>query len=155
MLAHSTLPPPPLHARQYTRLLDPRRGSKHVILGLNTTLVAGMVTDALVCGSSRIKGSGIGSIEATQAVIDLCASRGIKPTIKIVPVEGINDVMTTLAKNNDGGERFVIDLATLNDDAFSRCKEILPPSLGVPTAPISGMGIISAILSMLCCCRWR
>jgi D-arabinose 1-dehydrogenase-like Zn-dependent alcohol dehydrogenase len=62
------------------------------LLGLNSGLVAGLVADAVTCGRSRVKGSGIGSIEATQAVINLCAKHDIKPEIEVVAVEGINKV---------------------------------------------------------------
>ena len=43
-----------------------------------------------------IQGSGIGSIEATQAVIDLCAQHKIYPEIKVVPVWEINRVFEKL-----------------------------------------------------------
>lgn len=68
----------------YKPLLKPR--GKMVMLGLNTGLIAGFAVDAIVCGASKIKGSGIGGIEATQAVIDLCAKHDIKPEIKVSSV---------------------------------------------------------------------
>ena len=48
------------------------KNGKHIILGLNTGLVAGIIVDAITCGSSKVKGSVIGSIKATQEVINLC-----------------------------------------------------------------------------------
>ncbi len=58
------------------------------------------------CAGSKVKGSGIGGIEATQAVIDLCAQHRIYPEIKVIPVEGINHVYELLDAANDSGERY-------------------------------------------------
>jgi hypothetical protein len=88
--------------------------------------------------AARVRGSGIGSIEATQAVIDLCDKHGIKPFIKVVPVENLNRVYEELEKCNESGARFVLDIAgSLNEDAFKRCAEAAPPNLG-PPAPHRG-----------------
>lgn len=134
----------------YSRLLTSR--GKHVILGLNTALVAGIVTNALIC-NSRIVGSGIGSIESTQAVIDLCAKHSIKPDIKIVSVEEINGVYETLDSKNIGGLRYVIDIATLNESAIEKCKDVASPKIS-SHAGISGGAICATLCGMLCCCRW-
>ena len=87
----------------YTALLS-KRGN-HVVLGLNSALIAGFAVSALTCGASRVKGSGIGGIAATQAVIDLCASRDIKPELKVVQPEDINGVYVDLQSGNDNGLR--------------------------------------------------
>lgn len=55
----------------YTRLLSPK--GKQVILGLHKGIVGAMVAGKVTCGISKVMGSGIGGIQATQAVIDLCA----------------------------------------------------------------------------------
>jgi D-arabinose 1-dehydrogenase-like Zn-dependent alcohol dehydrogenase len=39
-----------------------------------------------------VKGSGIGGIEATQAVIDLCAQHNIKPDIEIIAAHDLYKV---------------------------------------------------------------
>lgn len=65
---------------------------KQIMLGLNSGLIAGMAVDPLTCGRSRVKGSGIGGIAATQEVVDLCAKHGIVPETKIVGVSEINRV---------------------------------------------------------------
>jgi D-arabinose 1-dehydrogenase-like Zn-dependent alcohol dehydrogenase len=101
-------------------------GGKQVMLGLNSGLIAGFAVDAMTCGSSRVKGSGIGGIEATQAVIDLCAKNNIRPVVKVVPVEEVNRVYEDLDHANDSGVRYVIDIATLNEDAAARCKAAAP-----------------------------
>ena len=66
------------------------RKGKLVMLGLGSGLIAGIVVDAMLGGASRVKGSGIGGIEATQAVIDLCDKHHIKPFVKVIRVEDIN-----------------------------------------------------------------
>lgn len=118
--------------------------------------MAGLVVDKLVCGSSRIKGSAIGSIEATQAVIDLCAAKNIVPELEIVRPEGIAGVFEELMKQNASGRRYVIDLASLKDgSAVAACAGVAPPNLGQPTPPLSIGKVVGAILSLLCCCGWR
>ena len=136
----------------FTALLAP--GGKQVMLGLNTGLVAGMAVNAIVCGRSRVVGSGIGGIEATQAVIDLCAAHDIKPFIKVIPVEGINRVYEELDRANESGARFVIDIGTLNDDAVKRCANSAPPAFGPPSPPLSLTSIVGGICGLLCSCRW-
>lgn len=134
----------------YSNLLG--RGGKHIILGLNSALVGGFVTNAIVCGS-KIKASGIGSIAATQEVINLCAKNGIKPEIKLIGVEEINNVYEILDSKNIGGLRYVIDIATLNESAFAKCENLAPPKLS-PYAGITGGRICATLCDMLCCFRW-
>lgn len=137
----------------YTALLS--GGGRQIMLGLNTGLIAGMVVNGLCCGRSRVAGSGIGGIEATQAVIDLCDKHGIKPFIKVVPVENLNRVYEELEKCNESGARFVLDIAgSLNEDAFKRCAEAAPPNLGPPAPPLTLSAIIGGICGLLCLCRW-
>jgi len=134
----------------YSRLLA--RGGKHVILGLNSALIAGFVTNGIVCGS-KIKGSGIGSIAATQEVIDLCARNNITPEIKLIGVEEINSVYEILDTKNIGGLRYVIDISTLNDSAIAKCEALAPPKIA-PYAGITCGTICATLCDMLCCCRW-
>lgn len=137
----------PLLSRTY-------RGACQVMLGLNTGLVAGFAVDAMCCGTSRVKGSGIGGIEATQAVIDLCAANNIRPNIEVVAPEGINGVYERLDDANPTGVRYVVDLSTLNEESFAKCAEVPPPKL-VKHAPITACGLICSILGLLCCCGYR
>lgn len=129
-------------------------GGKLVLLGLHSGLVAGIAVDAILCGASKVKGSGIGGIEATQAVIDLCAKHNIKPDIELVPADDIYKVFEGLDGANDSGKRYVIDIATLNEGTMERCAQNPPPKFGPPPPPLSPLSITSAICKLLCCCRW-
>ncbi len=133
--------------------LTARAGGRHVILGLNSALIAGMVVGGLVCGA-RVVGSGIGGIEATQAAIDFCARHDIKPEIKVIPVEGINAAFTALDSANDAGVRHVIDISTLDAGAAARCEGVPPPTLAAGGA-LSMSKVVGAIAAMLFLGRWR
>ena len=136
----------------FTALLS--GGGKQVMLGLNTGLIAGFAVNAMCCGRSRVTGSGIGGIEATQAVIDLCDKFDIKPFIKVVPVEKLGSVYEELEKSNESGARYVLDIAgSLNEDAFKRCAETAPPTLHA-APPLSLFSIVGGICGLLCSCRW-
>jgi alcohol dehydrogenase (NADP+) len=135
----------------YTKLTNAH--GRHIILGLNSALGAALVVDMLVCGSSRVKMSGIGGIQATQEVVDLCAKHDIRPDIKIIGVHEINGVYEDLEKGNDSGLRHVIDLATLNDEAFTKCTAP-PPDLSTTSSGMTGWGIMSTALTMLFTGRW-
>jgi uncharacterized zinc-type alcohol dehydrogenase-like protein len=141
----------------YTPLLAPRpRRGMQVMLGLTTGFIAGMAVDTVVCGASSLKGSGIGGIEATQAVMDLCATHKIYPDVRVIPVEAINSAFEALESANESGERFVIDLAgSLNEAAFDRCSAVAPPKFGPPPPVMTVGSILRAIVGTLCCCRWR
>jgi len=135
----------------YSKLVNKK--GKQVILGLNTALVAGIIADAVVGKGSRIAGSGIGSIKATQEVIDLCAKHDIKPEIKLIGVHEINRVYEELDNSNASAVRYVIDIAgTLNESAFEKCKDLAPPKLK-PYAGMSVGDIVGAICAVFCCCR--
>ncbi len=94
-------------------------------------------------------------IEATQAVIDLCAAKGILPEIKVIQPQEIGAAYEALAAQNESGERNVIDLASLKDgSAFAACQGVPPPRLPPPSPPISILKIVGGILSLVCCrCR--
>lgn len=134
----------------YSKLVNKK--GKQVILGLNTALVAGIIADAVVGKGSRIAGSGIGSIAATQAVIDLCAMHDIKPEIKLIGVHEINRVYEELDSANASAVRYVIDIGTLDEGAFETCKDLKPPKLQ-PYAGMSLTDIVCAIGAVFCCCR--
>ena len=64
----------------------------------------------------QIAGSLIGGVKETQEVIDLCVEHGIRPQIKMIGIEDVNDVFTTLKKDKTDREfRHVIDMSTLHD----------------------------------------
>lgn len=135
----------------YSALLN--AGGKHVVMGLNAALAAAMMVDKLTCGRSRVKMSAIGSIRATQEVVDLCAQHNIFPTIEKIPVEGINAAYTAIERGNDSGVRFVIDMASLNEDAFKRCTAP-PPDLSVKSTGISMGAVLGELAGMLLRGRW-
>ena len=124
------------------------RAGKHVILGLNSALGAAMTGGSLLAGA-RVRGSAIGGIEATQAVVDLCAKHNIRPDVRVIPVEGINAAYEALDRNNDEGVRFVVDLAgSLNEGAFERCKGVPPPKLG-PGTPLTMGAVMWTLAGMV------
>ena len=57
---------------------------KSAVIGLNAGLAGGLVMNAITMKQSKVVGSGIGGIEATQAVINLCHESKIFPEIQIV-----------------------------------------------------------------------
>jgi D-arabinose 1-dehydrogenase-like Zn-dependent alcohol dehydrogenase len=93
----------------YTNLVA--KGGKHIILGLNAGLVGGVVLNSITMNQSKVVGSGIGGIEATQAVINLCHENKIFPDIQIVRAEQINEVYEKLDSSNQDGVRYVIDIS--------------------------------------------
>ena len=137
---------------QYNSLLA--KGGKQVLLGLHSGLVAGLVAKACTGGGSSVVGSVIGGIAATQAVVDLCAAKGIMPELRVIQPQGIAAAYEALAAQNESGERFVIDLQSLKDgSAFEACGAVPPPRLPPPGPPISVCSIIGATLKLLCCTR--
>ena len=80
---------------------------------------------SLVFSRITLAGSLIGGIKQTQEILDLCAEKDIRPSIKMIDIKDINSVYEALAKgDSDGHFRHVIDMDTLrnhdavqNDDA--------------------------------------
>ncbi len=72
----------------YSQLLVP--GGKQIILGINSGFAAALAVNSCCCGNSKVKAGLIGSIEATQAVINLCAENKIRPDIQVIGVDQIN-----------------------------------------------------------------
>jgi D-arabinose 1-dehydrogenase-like Zn-dependent alcohol dehydrogenase len=138
----------------YTKLCA-RKGGKHIVLGLNNALGAAMMIDGLTFGASRVKMSGIGGIEATQAVVDLCAAHNIRPAVKIVGAAEINGVYEALENGNDSGLRHVLDIGTLNEGAFDACAAVAPPDFS--KAHAKGMslgGMMGSAADMFFCGKW-
>ena len=137
----------------YQKLLTPR--GKQVLLGLHEGLIAGMVVGMATFNRSRILGSGIGSIRATQEVIDLCAKEQIYPEIEVVGVERLNDVYEQLMATNEAGKRYVLNIRdTLNEAAFATCERVRPPDLGPPQPGPTPTSIVLEIAKMVLFGRW-
>ena len=137
----------------YQRLLTPK--GKQVLLGLHEGLIAGMLVDTLTMRSSRLTGSAIGSIAATQECIDLCAREDIKPEVQVVSASEVNWVYEQLSASNDAGKRYVLDIAgTLNDDAFEKSAEVPPPDLGADAGGPTISGVLGETLKVLLLGRW-
>ena len=72
----------------------------------------------LVFNRITLAGSLIGGIPDTQEVLDFCAEHNIRPQIKMIGIDEINDVFDVLKSGGDGNFRHVIDMETLhNHDA--------------------------------------
>ena len=81
----------------------------------------------------QIAGSLIGGVKETQEVLNLCAERDIKPEIKVIGIEDINDVFELLRRNSDHEFRHVIDMASLHEQAeqlTSEAKQVEAPVRG-------------------------
>ncbi len=69
----------------------------------------------LVFNRISISGSLIGGIKETQDVLDLCAKHDIKPHVKVINIDDINEVFKALEDGNDGDFRHVIDMDSLRN----------------------------------------
>lgn len=79
---------------------------------LNTPVAAG----ALVFGRRALAGSFIGGVAATQQMLDFCGRHGITSDIELIRMADINLAYERLLAS-DVKYRFVIDMATLKEDA--------------------------------------
>ena len=68
----------------------------------------------LVVNRVQLAGSLIGGIKETQEVLELCAKHDIKPSIKMIKMDEINDVLEILENGNDEDFRHVIDMESLH-----------------------------------------
>jgi uncharacterized zinc-type alcohol dehydrogenase-like protein len=64
----------------------------------------------------RLAGSVIGGIGETQEMLDLCAERGIAADIEVIAMQDIHEAFERTVRS-DVRYRFVIDMATLREDA--------------------------------------
>jgi len=108
--------------------------------------------------SSAVVSSLIGSIEATQEIMDLCAKNDIKPEIEIRSVLDLNKIYESLSGQNATGKRFVLDIGkTLNEETFKKhaAAPPSPPKLE-PHEAVGMCGIVRAIcrFTRCCCCCW-
>ncbi|HKC25962.1 MAG TPA: zinc-binding dehydrogenase, partial [Thermoanaerobaculia bacterium] len=74
----------------------------------------------LLIGKRRsLAASLIGGIRETQEMLDFCGSHGIVSDIEMIPIQKIDEAYGRMLKN-DVKYRFVIDLASLKEDARAR-----------------------------------
>jgi uncharacterized zinc-type alcohol dehydrogenase-like protein len=66
----------------------------------------------LMRNNRSIAGSLIGGIEATQALLDFCAEKGVLPSCEMIDIRDINTAFERM-QANDVKYRFVIDMTTL------------------------------------------
>lgn len=85
----------------------------------------------LVFNRVTLAGSLIGGIKQTQEVLDIAAEYDIKPEIKMISIDQINEVFDELASGNDEKFRHVIDMQTLLNHesvANDQAEEIKAPA---------------------------
>lgn len=76
----------------------------------------GIDNSVVAFSRKSVAGSLIGGLAETQEILDLCAEHGIGPDIEVIPIQQINDAFKALEKG-DVRFRYVIDMASLNDEA--------------------------------------
>lgn len=69
----------------------------------------------VLCNRNSVTGSLIGGVKATQEIVDLCAAKGILPTVTVVPCSQIDAVFAELQKGSNTVQRYVLDMATMGD----------------------------------------
>ena len=137
----------------YQPLLDRKSHcGRQVLLGLHKGLAGAFVVNTITGDRSRILGSGIGSIKATQEVIDLCAEKGIRPEIEIMPCSKLNEIYGLLDKNNETGKRYVLDIENTLKEGVK--ADDPAPELQVPTSTMAIPGILAECCKLLWCCFW-
>ena len=138
----------------YRKLLK-AKGGKQVLLGLHTGFIGALLAGVIVGNRSSLSGSGIGGIRATQEVMDLCATRGIKPDIEVVPVTQIHRVYESLDANNDSGVRYVLDIANTLKAPNETAAQGRLPKLAPPNKKIGILRILGEVLKILVCGRYK
>jgi len=142
--------------KPYLAFLKPDADSKLVLLGITTTWMAAAFGPKVFMRND-VKSSLIGSMKATQEVIDLCSEQNIQPEISVVPVSELNEVYNRLDESNATGVRYVLDIqGTLNEQTFDAtvdaCESIPPPHISEPESPPSLGGIIGQLFRLMTCC---
>jgi D-arabinose 1-dehydrogenase-like Zn-dependent alcohol dehydrogenase len=138
---------------EYNRLLK-KKGGRQVLLGLHAGIAGAMITNMVTFNHSRVLHSGIGGIQATQDVINLCAEHSIYPDIKVVPVDELNSIYEKLDGNNDEGIRYVLDIAnTLNENTELKYNAEAP-KLGAFSGGISPFAAVREAAWLLFTGKW-
>ncbi|CAK9105948.1 Probable cinnamyl alcohol dehydrogenase 2 (CAD 2) [Durusdinium trenchii] len=131
----------------YTELVKP--SGRHVLLGLNSSMVGAMVIGKVTFGKSKVTMSGIGGIPNTQEVIDLCDKHKIYPEIEVHPVTALNRIYEKLDSSNDAGKRYVLDIAnTLNESTFSKTADLGEPTKLAPMEAIPVKAILRKVAGL-------
>ncbi|MBD63722.1 MAG: hydroxyacid dehydrogenase [Halobacteriovoraceae bacterium] len=98
-----------------------------VIVG-NLEKIPEFESGPLVFNRISIAGSLIGGIKETQEVIDLCAKHDIRPEIKKVKANEINDVFSELKEGSSSNYRHVIEIDSLKEEGKNKdAEEIKAP----------------------------
>lgn len=139
----------------YQSLLVKAKGAKQILLGLHKGLAGAFIADGIMCGGSRVGGSGIGGIPNTQEIIDLCAKSNIQPEIEIFPAHQLNEIYSKLDASNNDGKRYVMDIAnTLNGETAAKCADVPPPHLSQAKGNL-GIACCCECCWLVCCCKAR
>ena len=129
----------------YTKLVT----GKHVMLGLSSAGIAAMLATTITFGKSKVTFSGIGGIQNTQEVIDLCAKENILPETEVRPVSDLNRIYELIDQTNDAGKRYVLDIANMLTD--SDTTDTGPPTKlsKHPESDISTLSILKHLTTIL------
>jgi uncharacterized zinc-type alcohol dehydrogenase-like protein len=73
-------------------------------------------TVLMIMGRKSVAGSLIGGVAETQELLDFCGEHGITSDIEVIKIQDINQAYERMLKS-DVKYRFVIDMASLNDQA--------------------------------------
>lgn len=99
----------------YVNLL--KRDATLTLVGALEPLEPGLDNSQVAFHRRSVTGSLIGGIAETQEVLDFCAENGIVSDVEIIPIQRINESYERMLKG-DVRYRFVIDMASLNQDAI-------------------------------------
>lgn len=91
-------------------------GGTLVLVGYLGPLEPALNSAPLVMNRKAVAGSLIGGIAETQEMLDFCAQHGITSDIELINIQDINTAFERLLKSQVK-YRFVIDMASLNEDA--------------------------------------
>ncbi len=109
--------PQPHDPNPYLALL--KRDGLYAINGCIAPLEAPLDLSKMIIDRKGVVSSLIGGIAETQEVLDFCAQHGIVCTVKVIPIDEVNDAFKAI----DEGEpdfRYVIDMASLRTGEPSR-----------------------------------
>ena len=87
----------------------------------------------MVFNRVQVAGSLIGGMKETQEVLDFCAEHDIRPNIKMIKIDEVNDVFDKLKAGNENDFRHVIDMESLHAKSAElqgKAKEIENPVRG-------------------------
>lgn len=88
----------------------------HILVGLMDPIEPAITGMNLVFKRRVVGGSLIGGMPETQEVLDFCAERGITCDVEMIDMDTINEAFERM-KDGDVRYRFVIDMASLKDEA--------------------------------------